>query len=106
MEMSPYQKISFNVKRFEGRRGNQKKSDSKYLANILESVAGDGDAGVDRRAASAYPACPVALQHGTGGFKFLPNEIFSLFHRGFQRKTSVADLSANFCKGFNRGLPC
>ena len=30
----------------------------------------------------AYPACPVALEDGTG-VEYLPSEMCNLFHRGF-----------------------
>ena len=31
-----------------------------------------------------YPACPVALEDGTG-VEYLPSEMCNLFHRGFAR---------------------
>ena len=67
----------------------QKLSYTKDFADFFEAVAGDGDAAVDGRAAvicqsGAGSACPVI---------FLPSEIRSPFHRGFQTKTSAADLT-------------
>ncbi len=49
--------------------------------------------------AMTRPAGSVAPEDGTR-VKFLPNEMRSLFHRGFQRKTSEANLTGKRARPF------